>query len=125
LFTFGMSRWWPVQSHSIEGRPDLEVVVDGRVGGLIVERTVTGTTHPWGEITQWDPPRGFACRWYPGHPVAEATDLAVAFSAVAEGTAVELTHTGWEIFGVEAEERRRAYDAGWEVVLAPYAGAAG
>lgn len=34
------------------GGPDLEIVMQGRVGGRIYERTAEGVEHDWGEVTR-------------------------------------------------------------------------
>jgi hypothetical protein len=126
LFTAGMGSWWPVTSHSIAGRPDISVEFEERVGGHIRERLPDGNVADWAEITEWDPPAGFVCRWYPGHPESEATTLTVSFDASGDNqTRVELIHTGWEVFGTEAVRRYGSYASGWDPVLAEYLTCAG
>ena len=55
------------------------------------------------------------------------TLVEVRFRPDSDGTRVELIHTGWEVFGADADERRAGYaDAdGWATVLARLVRAAG
>ena len=55
IWTTRVSTWWPAD-HTVSGRADAEVVIEGRVGGRIFERTPSGDVHEWGEVTDWVPP---------------------------------------------------------------------
>jgi hypothetical protein len=57
--------------------------------------------------------------WHPGSDPAQATELEVRFTAVPEGTQVDLEHRGWER-RVDGAEARPSYDSGWDMVLARY-----
>ena len=52
VWTSGIGTWWP-PDHTVTGQADLEVVLQGGVGGRIYERTPDGVEHDWGEVTVW------------------------------------------------------------------------
>lgn len=123
LFTGRMSSWWPLATHSVGGTDAVDLRLEARPGGEIVESLRDGTTSVWGTVVRWDPPSGLAFTWHPGRPADEATDVAVDFIAEGEGTLVRLTHTGWAHRG-DGALARRGYDTGWAFVLGRYRGAA-
>ena len=131
LFTDGMGRWWPLATHSVsadthEGPVTATTVTMGaRVGGRIVESMSDGGQADWGEVLEWDPPRRVAFTWKPNLRPDPFTHVAVSFEPTADGTRVELVHTGWELLGARGEVLRRGYDAGWPVVLGRFTAAAG
>jgi uncharacterized protein YndB with AHSA1/START domain len=120
LFTRQLARWWPLAQFSCGGAESVDVQFEERVGGTVVERTRSGERHIWGTVTAWEPPHRFAMTWHPGCAAAEATRLAVAFSAAeGGGTEVHLLHDGWEA----RPEAREGYDDGWDAVLATFVAA--
>ena len=125
-FTGQMASWWPLRSHSI-GQADAEtVVMEGKVGGRIVEKIRGGREEVWGTLTAWDPPRRVAFTWHPGQDPATAQDVEVRFSlAEGGGTRVELTHTGFERLGAMGRRASRGYSLGWKYVLGFFAGQRG
>jgi len=80
LFTAGLSRWWPLKTHSCAGVDALRVDIEPRVGGQVLEQARNGTQAPWGTVLAWDPPRHFAMTWHPAAGPAEATRLEVCRS---------------------------------------------
>ena len=80
VWTTRTSLWWP-RSHTVTEAPGLVVVIEGRPGGRIFERTPEGSEHDWGEVTRWEPPRRLAYRWYLNASPAEATDVEITFTA--------------------------------------------
>lgn len=119
LFTAHLGRWWPLPTHSV-GRADaVDVRIGAEVGASIVETTTDGTEHVWGRVTHWEPPVEVAFTWHPGQTEERATRVAVRFREVAEGTEVELTHSGWESRD-DAVAARESYDSGWELVLGAF-----
>ena len=120
-FTTEIGSWWPLASHSIGGAESESVQMEGRVGGAIRERIRGGRESVWGTVTVWDPPHRVAFTWHPGHDPAQAQDVEVRFTAVEQGTRVELTHAGFERLGADAKMARRAYPMGWQYVLGLYA----
>jgi uncharacterized protein YndB with AHSA1/START domain len=64
-----------------------------------------------------------ALAWNPGgYEVGRApTRVDVTFIEGTPGTTtVRLVHTGWEVWGADAEETRAGYDSGWLEVLGGY-----
>jgi len=124
LFTREIARWWPFRGHSAFGEEAVDLQIDGRVGGEVTEVARDGSTCAWGTVTAWTPPTAFAMRWRPGLPEAQATLLQVRFQAMDGGTEVSVDHSGWEVRGEQAAEKRDQYDGGWPATLAAFAQAA-
>lgn len=123
VFTDKMTLWWPLKGgYSCAGERARGVHVDGREGGLVIERDADGKTYPWGTVTRWDPPRAFAMTWHPGLPEEQSTAVAVSFAAHEAGTRVTVEHSGWE---ARDEATRAQYVPGWDHVLGLYAASAG
>ena len=119
-FTRRISLWWP-KSHSFSGDPNLEVVLEPRVGGRIYERTPDGAEQDWGEITLWDEPRRLGYLWHIGTERSRATQVIIDFEPAAPGTTtVRIVHDGWDALGDDAERWRERNLGGWEGVLAPF-----
>ncbi|HKQ18716.1 MAG TPA: SRPBCC family protein [Candidatus Eisenbacteria bacterium] len=120
-FTAEMATWWPLRSHSI-GQADAEtVIMEGRVGGRILERIRGGSESIWGTVTAWEPPRRVAFTWHPGQDPATAQDVEVRFVAEGNETHVQLTHRGFERLGALGRKASRGYSLGWKHVLGFYA----
>jgi uncharacterized protein YndB with AHSA1/START domain len=119
-FTERMGDWWPLATHGLYGDQAAGLSF---VDGQLVERSRDGETTVWGEVVRWEPPLRFACTWHPGRSDGVHTLIEVEFRADEDGTRVELTHSGWEIYGDEAEQRRAVFDApdAWNLVLGRYA----
>ena len=112
--------WWP-KSHSVTGDQELEVVLEGRLGGRIFERTPAGSEHDWGEITIWEPPARFGYLWHLRRDRADATDVEIRFIARDAGTTlVEIEHRAWERLGAGGQEWRDRNRGGWESLLPHY-----
>ena len=120
LFTEEIAAWWPLESHSVGQANAASVKFEARVGGQIVESIDDGRTEVWGEVTACDPPSHLRFTWHPGTPPDQATEVEVRFTAHADGTAVELIHTGWDQRPDMAEVRKN-YDPGWDLVFGLYA----
>ena len=120
-FTAEAARWWPIATHSLRGlgKTAVACVFEEGVGGRVYQRAEDGSEVDWGRILEWDPPRRFAFTWLVNVPPEQAQHIAIEFTAVAEGTEVRLTHSGWEKLGevAAAEARRAAYDQGWATVF--------
>jgi hypothetical protein len=123
-FTAEMSAWWPLATHSVAAEKARDVRLEGAVGGRIVEYDADGEVGSWGTVSDWDPPKSVSFTWHPGTDPQQAGQVTVTFTAVAEGTEVELTHTGWER-RPDGARARAGYDTGWTFVLAQYVGSAG
>lgn len=110
------SMWWP-KRHSRSGDPNLEVTIEGRVGGRIYERTASGDEHDWGEITAWEPPHRLGYLWHIYGTRDEATDVDIRFLPSGDETVVRITHGGWERLGTRGEGLRERNRRGWAGLL--------
>ena len=124
VWTARIGQWWPAD-HTVTAEPDLKVVLEGRPGGRIFERTRDGTEHDWGEVTVWDPPRRLAYLWHLRRDRADATEVDIRFVDQGEATTrVEIEHRGWEVLGAEAESWRDRNHGGWATLLPWFVAAA-
>lgn len=117
IFTERLSSWWPHKTHSLSKGGAASVVMEPRVGGKLYEVSDAGERQEWGTIVSWDPPRGFVTTWHPGMDPNKPTEVELRFTAVAEGTRVDLEHRNWEKMGPKAVENRDGYDKGWVEVF--------
>ncbi len=116
-WTGRIDRWWPAD-HTVTGEEGLTVVLEGRPGGRIFERTPSGAEHDWGEVTIWDPPERFAYLWHLRRDRSDATDVEIRFVDLGDGTTrVEIEHAGWERLGAEGETWRDRNHGGWATLL--------
>jgi len=124
-WTRQIGTWWS-KSHSVTGDEHLEVVLEGRLGGRIFERTPAGAEHDWGEITIWEPPARFGYLWHLRRDRADATDVEIRFIVRdASTTLVEIEHRAWERLGAGGQEWRDRNRGGWESLLPHYRRAVG
>ena len=116
-WTGRIDQWWPAD-HTVTGEDGLTVVLEGRPGGRIFERTRSGAEHDWGEVTVWEPPGRFAYLWHLRRDRADATDVDIRFVDLGDGTTrVEIVHAGWERLGAEGETWRDRNHGGWATLL--------
>jgi uncharacterized protein YndB with AHSA1/START domain len=111
--------WWPA-SHSVSGDPSLTVTFEPHEGGRVYERLPDGTEHDWGSIVTWDPPTRLAYRWHLRQDAADATLVTITFTPSGTGTAVTITHAGWEALGANATTLRDRNRQGWSSLLPHY-----
>jgi uncharacterized protein YndB with AHSA1/START domain len=120
VWTSGIGTWWPAD-HTVTGEDGLRVVLEGRPGGRIYERTASGAEHDWGEITAWEPPRRLAYSWFLRADRADATDVTVRFSPAGAGrTRVDIEHAGWERLGDRGAAWRERNQGGWTTLFPHY-----
>jgi uncharacterized protein YndB with AHSA1/START domain len=115
--------WWPLATHSVARKADGVTVAFERLeaGVRLIERWSTGETHVWGTITDFDRPYRLAFTWHVGRSEDAAQRVEVTFTASGpEQTRVRLVHSGWELLGDAAADRRDAYEQGWVPVLRLY-----
>ena len=129
IFVTRIAKWWPLDGHAASaaaGKAALAVTVEPRVGGHIYETMYDGTRTDWGEILEFVPDQRLAMTWHPGNNAEKPTRVEIAFEPVSEAvTRVVLTHSGWEVWGEDAADKRENYDTGWDFVLGErYASAA-
>ena len=121
-WTQRFGQWWP-RGHTVSGDPDA-VVLEPRLGGRIYERARDGSEIDWGEIIVWEPPTRLAYRWHIRRDRADATDVEIRFVADGdEASRIEITHTGWERLGAQAETWRDANRGGWDGLLPAFVAA--
>ncbi|HLE79325.1 MAG TPA: SRPBCC domain-containing protein, partial [Candidatus Limnocylindrales bacterium] len=63
VWTARIGTRWPVH-HTASGQPGLAVILEGRPGGRIFERTPAGAEHDWGEVLAWEPPARLVYSWH-------------------------------------------------------------
>lgn len=121
LFTAGLDRWWPKDTHSLSAATGeggrARVRVEPREGGRVIETRPDGSEAPWGTITRWEPGARLALDWHVGRDPAEATHVDVTFTGTEAGTRVDLIHSRWTALGTRAAEISAGYDSGWDHVL--------
>jgi uncharacterized protein YndB with AHSA1/START domain len=119
-WTSEIGQWWPAD-HTHTGRPDLQIVLEGRVGGRIFERTPDGQEWDWGEVTAWEPPTRLVYLWHLKRDRAEATEVEIRFRSIApEATRVDIEHRGWEVLGAGGQTWRDRNAGGWATLLPHY-----
>jgi uncharacterized protein YndB with AHSA1/START domain len=124
IWTTRLSTWWP-KGHSASGDPGTDVVFEPRLGGRIFERTPDGTEIEWGEITRWSPPVRLGYVWHIGRDRTEATDVALTFVDLGDGTTrLDIVHSGWERLGARGQQWREANASGWGALIPCFAAAA-
>lgn len=119
LYTEGLGKWWPLQTHSIGGDKAQNAVMEPRKGGRLYEVWRDGSIHPYGEVLVWEPPHRVVHSWYVGHTPDESSEVELRFVAIsARETRVELEHRNWEnMAGDKARDVRERYNNGWEKVF--------
>jgi len=129
VFTAGMGRWWP-GTHSINGSPMKDAIIEPREGGRWYERGEDGSECEWGRVLAWEPPGRLVLAWqidaqwrYDANLV---TEVEVKFLPDGDGTRVELEHRHIERFGDQSEAARAALDSpgGWGGLLEMYGASA-
>lgn len=117
VFTAETNTWWPMATHSVSDENCVDVRIEPRVGGRIIETERSGVEHEWGRITAWEPPHRLAFTWHPGFDPAQAGDVEVTFAADPDHTRVTLEHRGFEKRGADATTMHRNYASGWQFVF--------
>jgi Activator of Hsp90 ATPase homolog 1-like protein len=124
VWTADIGTWWPAD-HTVSGEAGLEVVLEGRLGGRLYERTAAGEEHDWGEVTVWQPPSMLAYRWWLRADRADATDVTVRFTTTGDrSTRIDVEHAGWERLGARGPAWRERNLGGWTTLLPHYRAAA-
>ena len=124
VFTAEIGTWWPLRTHAVDTERSEIVVMEGRVGGRLYERTPSGEEHVWGTLVAWEPPNRIVYSWHPGRGEETAQEVEITFGPEGEGTRVDIRHYGWERLGDRLEETIASYNEGWDKVIAVYARAA-
>jgi uncharacterized protein YndB with AHSA1/START domain len=116
VWTERIASWWPAD-HTVSGEPSLQVVLEGRIGGRIFERTHAGSEHDWGEVVAWEPPRRLVYLWHLNRDRTDATEVEIRFVPSGSLTRVEIEHRGWERLGAEGRPWRDRNMGGWSTLL--------
>lgn len=120
-----IDRWWP-DDHTVSVDAGLTVVLEGRPGGRIFERTAGGVEHDWGEVTVWEPPTRLGYLWHLRRDRADATEVEIRFIDRGDATTrVEIEHRGWERLGADGVTWRDRNQGGWATLLPHFVAAAG
>jgi hypothetical protein len=115
-WTGAIGTWWPAD-HTVSGSP-AAVVLEGRVGGRIYERTALGDEHDWGVVTVWRPPEQLSYRWHLGAGPEAATDVDIRFTRLdVDKTRVVIEQSGWERLGAAGSDLRSRNQIGWESLV--------
>lgn len=124
VFTEGIARWWPLETHKIGATKAVNAVVEPRQGGRWYEIGADGSECNWGKVLAWEPPSRvllsweISCDWR--HDAKIDTEVEVRF--IAEGTRstrVELAHRKLDRYGDREEEMRGVFNSpgGWPGLL--------
>jgi len=120
-FVRDLARWWPLaQFHT--GPDPVDCAIEPRVGGRVFERAADGRETAWGTVVAYEPPHRLTFTWIVGLSAELAQLIEMRFMPQADGTRVELTHSGWEKLGDAAAKLREGYDRGWAMLIERYAG---
>src|ERR671934_189737 len=65
VFTDEIHTWWPLRTHAVDTDHSETVILEGREGGRLFERTPAGEEHLWGEVLAWEPPLTLTFSWPP------------------------------------------------------------
>jgi len=109
--------WWPTRQFSLHLEELAECEIEPREGGQIYEVANNGERGIWGTVLAWEPPHRLVMSWHPGTDPATPTEVEVRFTAVPEGTRVDLEHRNWVRLGQRGAESRTGYDNGWATVF--------
>jgi hypothetical protein len=124
VFTEGIHDWWPLHTHAVEPKEAQILILEGRQGGRLFERSASGEEHLWGTVVTWEPPSGLGYTWHPGRGEETAQEVELTFSPEPAGTRVDLRHWGWEKLGERMEATVADYNEGWDTVIGLYVEAA-
>jgi uncharacterized protein YndB with AHSA1/START domain len=131
VFTHGMDRWWPSQTHSraaveLQGEEVKaeRIEFQDHTGGRILEHMSNGETLPWAEVLVWEPPTRLVLAWKPHSRPQAPTELEITFTEQGDGTLVVLEHRGWERLTEDFRELYGDYAQGWVATLERFATAA-
>lgn len=100
VFTGQIGAWWPLARFSVGGAESTVEFRDHR----LVETTVEGVVHDWGEMTDWTSPERLAFTWHPVRTDGTSSQVEVTFVEVADVPPWSLSPTP---AGSDSPSRRR------------------
>ena len=93
VFTLGMGSWW---DRAYTPDPDsFDGIAIGPEVGAPVTMVHGDASHPWGNVTVWEPGARYAQTFWLAMDPAHPSTLHLAFAAEGPGTRVEFEHGGW------------------------------
>lgn len=121
VFVNKTSTWWPLDGHAVsagQGKVAKAVTIEPRLGGAIYETMFDDRRADWGKVLEFEAGRKLSMTWHPGNNADAPTRVDVEFEDLGDGTTrVTLTHSGWDVWGEDADTRRGSYDGGWDNVF--------
>lgn len=106
--------WWPKNHRKFENSV---LTLEQKVGGIFSERSVSGESAKLGEVVVCEPPHKIIYTWFPGSIVLPTT-VDIAFTAKADGTLVQVTHTeGASQLGDAWPQRVVKFNQCWDDIL--------
>jgi uncharacterized protein YndB with AHSA1/START domain len=113
--------WWPVKRISVTKQAASQVMMEGKVGGRLFEKTGDGAEHDWGRVIRWEPPTLLVYEWFLDADPKRATEVEVHFTEEVDGTTtVRVNHGKWENAAEDIAEVQRSCVAapeGWSGIL--------
>lgn len=121
-FTDDIAAWWPLDTHSMaadrdDGTTVAHLIFEQREGGRLFEVTDDGTEGTWARVLTWEPPHRLVLAWKPNLRDEPETEVEVTFTAVDDGTRVDLEHRGWDLLGERGEDAAAGYRSGWALIV--------
>lgn len=116
IFTAKIETWWPLDGHTVSamnGKTAKSLILEPMKDGQLYEITADGDRENWGSVKIWEPGDRLVLAWHVMAPELQATEVELKFTKNGVETRVDLIHTGWEIMGETAHERRDGYANGW------------
>jgi uncharacterized protein YndB with AHSA1/START domain len=120
LFVRRLPEWWPLKTRSVWGEQAVSCHVEPHLGGRLFERNGDGEESCWGTFLTYEAPARVVFSWHPGSPASLATEVEIAFSPIATGTALHLEHRAWERLGENASFFHGLVSGGWGPILARF-----
>lgn len=121
LFTTRMGRWWPRQHH-LGSTALVDVVIEPEIGGRLYSQHEGGQLIVFGHVLAWEPPDLLRFAWEISADwkldATVASQVEVRFLPAGSETRVQLTHSHFEVLGLEAGARLRSdVEGGWPALL--------
>ncbi|MEX2375067.1 MAG: SRPBCC domain-containing protein [Dehalococcoidia bacterium] len=116
MFVEEIAQWWPIENFSFLG-PDSVLTIEPRVEGRFTERAPDGREYAIGEVLAYEPGARLTVTWTHEQNIG-TTEIDIRFTAVADGTRIDLAHSGWERLADESVAAR--FQGGWDAVLGRY-----
>jgi uncharacterized protein YndB with AHSA1/START domain len=113
MFVEEIAQWWPIEKFSFLG-PNSVLTIEPRAGGRFTERAPDGREYTIGEVRNYEPGARLTVTWTHERNLG-TTEIDIRFTAVAEGTRIDLAHSGWERLADESVAAR--FQGGWDMVL--------